>query len=121
MFIKYLVVPLWVVFVLVGCSNGGTSSGGVETAPLTYDQVNTIVQKIKLMTFSNTLYNYIEIFPCKLAVINMICITLLLSWYAPKATRDVTTSQICYYYIYCKWKRVRLNLHSKSYTVIANN
>ena len=44
MFIKYLVIPLSVVFVLVGCSNGGTSSGGVETAPLTYDQVNTIVQ-----------------------------------------------------------------------------
>ena len=32
------------VLVLVGCSNGGTSSGGVETAPLTYVQVNTIVQ-----------------------------------------------------------------------------
>ena len=44
MFIKYLVGPLSIVFVLVGCSNGGTSSGGVETAPLTYDQVNTIVQ-----------------------------------------------------------------------------
>ena len=44
MFIKYLVVPLSAVFVLVGCSNGGTSSGGVETAPLTYDQVNTIIQ-----------------------------------------------------------------------------
>ena len=44
MFIKYLVVPLSAVFVLVGCSNGGTSSGGVETAPLTYDQVNSIVQ-----------------------------------------------------------------------------
>ena len=44
MFIKYLIVPLSVVFVLVGCSNGGTSSGGVETAPLTYDQVNTIIQ-----------------------------------------------------------------------------
>ena len=44
MFVKYLVVLLSAVFVLVGCSNGGTSSGGVETAPLTYDQVNTIVQ-----------------------------------------------------------------------------
>ena len=44
MFIKYLVGPLSIVFVLGGCSNGGTSSGGVETAPLTYDQVNTIVQ-----------------------------------------------------------------------------
>ena len=44
MFVKYLVVLLSAVFVLVGCSNGGTSSGGVETAPLTYDQVNSIVQ-----------------------------------------------------------------------------
>ena len=45
MFIKYLVVPLWVVFVLVGCSNGGTSSGTkIDSMPLTFEEVNTIVE-----------------------------------------------------------------------------
>ncbi len=44
MFIKYLVGPLSVVLVLGGCGNGSNSSGGDKTTPLTYDQVNTIVQ-----------------------------------------------------------------------------
>ena len=45
MFIKYLVGPLSVVLVLVGCSNGGTSSGTkINSMPLTFDEVNTIVE-----------------------------------------------------------------------------
>ena len=45
MFVKYLVVLLSAVFVLVGCSNGGTSSGTkINSMPLTFDEVNTIVE-----------------------------------------------------------------------------
>jgi len=45
MIIKSFVIPLSAVFVLVGCSNGGTSSGTkIDSMPLTYDQVSTIVE-----------------------------------------------------------------------------
>jgi len=45
MFIKSFVIPLSAVFVLVGCSDGVTSSGTkIDSMPLTYDQVSTIVE-----------------------------------------------------------------------------
>ena len=45
MLIKYLVGPLSVVLFLVGCSNGGTSSGTkIDSMPLTFNEVNTIVE-----------------------------------------------------------------------------
>ena len=45
MLVKYLVVPLSVVLFLVGCSNGGTSSGTkIDSMPLTFNEVNTIVE-----------------------------------------------------------------------------
>lgn len=45
MFIKYVVGPLLAVLVLVGCSNGGTSSGAkIDSMPLTFNEVNAIVE-----------------------------------------------------------------------------
>ena len=82
MFIKYLVGPLSVVLVLGGCGNGSNSSGGDKTTPLTYDQVNTIVQnqnnpevvrqadfddKVKY-AWAKCKVNYVYVYPSKTVV-----------------------------------------------------